>query len=416
MVMLERQGNFLKHVEDCRKVKDHAPCKYCKGFFPRRSLLRHAKHCFLNPGEEVTGKAVLKEAEKIVTSHLGFEGKLQEVFAKMTPDETTFMAKHDFLICKFGAQYLELLEAKKSCNVVRLCTTRVRELANLVIYLLRSNSNIKCLYEALLPPHLDSIVSYLEKRNGESRKKTPNEIAAYLHAFKILLTQCCDIAIQTARERKSGIEKMSVEETMDNFGKFKQMLHERYMKGISIKKPIQKNGIAYCRVKVERRTTEDITSVPVNANESAGPEKEAPVISSNEAEVSSSSAEELETKVEEDLIDVKPYMDGIKEESFDDMDPLLLTTHPEQQPKKIALNPIKKAKVKAPRKVVRWTDEQKNLALDFFQTHINERRPPRRREVENLRSLTSNVYQNKTWQQIKAFVHNVYTQRYRKAR
>jgi hypothetical protein len=64
------------------------------------------------------------------------------------------------------------------------------------------------------------------------------------------------------------------------------------------------------------------------------------------------------------------------------------------------------------RKLVPWTDKQKETARLFFTKHIRTKRPPKRHEVEEMCSKHAELFANKTWTQIKVFIQNIYTKKY----
>lgn len=50
---------------------------------------------------------------------------------------------------------------------------------------------------------------------------------------------------------------------------------------------------------------------------------------------------------------------------------------------------------------MRVCDEQKIKTRTFFARHIRTKKPPKRLEVEELKSQTGNLLNNKTWEQVK---------------
>lgn len=60
------------------------------------------------------------------------------------------------------------------------------------------------------------------------------------------------------------------------------------------------------------------------------------------------------------------------------------------------------------RKVVRerWTELQKQYALEYFSNNIISGKPLRKEETEKFKSIYSELFKNKTWVKIKAFIFN----------
>ncbi|XP_072382177.1 uncharacterized protein [Diabrotica undecimpunctata] len=62
------------------------------------------------------------------------------------------------------------------------------------------------------------------------------------------------------------------------------------------------------------------------------------------------------------------------------------------------------------RRLVPWTQQQKETVEFFFKKHIKKKVPPKKREVEYLVNKNLTLFKNKTWAQIKAYVYNKYKQ------
>ncbi|KAK9876275.1 hypothetical protein WA026_012574 [Henosepilachna vigintioctopunctata] len=61
--------------------------------------------------------------------------------------------------------------------------------------------------------------------------------------------------------------------------------------------------------------------------------------------------------------------------------------------------------------IIRWSSNQKEAVETYFSQHINEKRPPRKRECIRLKSLYPELLANKDWLKIKVFVQNKYTKK-----
>lgn len=68
---------------------------------------------------------------------------------------------------------------------------------------------------------------------------------------------------------------------------------------------------------------------------------------------------------------------------------------------------------KGKRVLVKWTNEQKNIIMRFFENHIKTKRPPRKNECEELKKLNPKIFENKDWPKIKVFVQNQYQKNYK---
>lgn len=60
------------------------------------------------------------------------------------------------------------------------------------------------------------------------------------------------------------------------------------------------------------------------------------------------------------------------------------------------------------RLLVPWTNQQRKVVTQYFQNHINMKKPPRRHECENLIDKYPELLGNKSWTKIKVFIQNLY--------
>lgn len=65
--------------------------------------------------------------------------------------------------------------------------------------------------------------------------------------------------------------------------------------------------------------------------------------------------------------------------------------------------PTKKRRVLVP-----WTAEQKRLAQQYFKENIKRGKAPKRSEIDGLYNKYPDVFKNKSWEQIKVFIQNIY--------
>lgn len=57
---------------------------------------------------------------------------------------------------------------------------------------------------------------------------------------------------------------------------------------------------------------------------------------------------------------------------------------------------------------IRWTEEQKQIIKNHFKNHIKKKQAPRKNEVEKLIENHVNLFKDKNWVKIKAYVYNCY--------
>ncbi|XP_052756327.1 uncharacterized protein LOC128201936 [Galleria mellonella] len=63
------------------------------------------------------------------------------------------------------------------------------------------------------------------------------------------------------------------------------------------------------------------------------------------------------------------------------------------------------------RNLVPWSMEQKKVVTKFFKSHIQNKKPPRKLECENLKGQYPELLQNKDWLKIKVFIQNIYSKK-----
>ena len=66
-------------------------------------------------------------------------------------------------------------------------------------------------------------------------------------------------------------------------------------------------------------------------------------------------------------------------------------------------------KLRETRNLVPWTNDQKEVTLNYFKEHIKNKKPPKKVECENLKTLYGEVLNNKDWLKIKVFIQNEYS-------
>ncbi|XP_074035312.1 uncharacterized protein [Leptinotarsa decemlineata] len=110
---------------------------------------------------------------------------------------------------------------------------------------------------------------------------------------------------------------------------------------------------------------------------------------------------DIDLNMEEDLM---AYNEKADREKSASPVPVILEPSTSQMPMETKYRTSKNKK----RILVKWTDEQKKLIINFFRTHIKEKRPPKKRECEELKKLYPIVFENKNWPTIKVFIQNEY--------
>ncbi|CAH1106929.1 unnamed protein product [Psylliodes chrysocephalus] len=61
--------------------------------------------------------------------------------------------------------------------------------------------------------------------------------------------------------------------------------------------------------------------------------------------------------------------------------------------------------------LVPWTSQQKTTAKMFYKNHIDNKRPPKQHEYEELCQKYPGMFDNKSWTKIKVFIQNMYSKK-----
>ncbi|XP_063908932.1 uncharacterized protein LOC135126741 [Zophobas morio] len=166
---LRNKGNFLKsavgkHVVPVRKptlnsleqlsTTAYLPCKHCKGFYKKKFLYRHVKKCPHNNDDKTIRTNAQSEGQSLFAAYRENDILRKEVFPTMRPDEISFTAKTDPLICAVARRYLKSHRDKQ----FRLVASRkMRQLASLLIEI-KKKIKVKSLFQALDPLNFDILV------------------------------------------------------------------------------------------------------------------------------------------------------------------------------------------------------------------------------------------------------------------
>ncbi|XP_046406622.1 uncharacterized protein LOC124171491 [Ischnura elegans] len=190
----------MKKSSRVRDSDYYLPCSDCLGFYARRQLWRHRKHCVENPSNGSIRSTTQIKAQNYLIKNFRVDPKLHdEVFPRMRPDKISLVAKKDALICAFGARYFKIHREKHFVNVT---SRKMRELAKLLIEIRKIEPIVKNLFQALQPQYYDAIVEATKNVARYDSNKDCFESPTYAMNMGTSLKQCCDIAIMFAIKKK----------------------------------------------------------------------------------------------------------------------------------------------------------------------------------------------------------------------
>lgn len=169
------------------------PCKYCLGFYNKRSLYRHTKICSSNfdgikkrqtsqsDGQTALLLCSMKHDELLNT----------KIFSRIRADAIGLIVKKDPLICKFGYSHLKGKHTRGNLDLVR---QNMRRLAKLLQFGQKQNSGIVQLTDMLRPCHFQLIIEGVHNLAKYNLENNIYKIPAMALNFGKLIEKCCDLA------------------------------------------------------------------------------------------------------------------------------------------------------------------------------------------------------------------------------
>lgn len=221
---LRKKGNFLKGDDACKPMKrtnihetTRLPCVHCLGYYSSKQLYRHAKICRDNTSKQKSSQAL---SQNKIVGHLKIDPQLKErVFPHMRADKISLTAKKDQLICAFGARYIKLHRERHFVNVA---SRKMRELAKVLIELMKLEPSIRSMFDALQPKYFDLFIEATKIIGRYQSDTDVFEAPTFAMNISTTLKQCCDIAINFALKKQYNYANMESAEVEANL---KTMIH-----------------------------------------------------------------------------------------------------------------------------------------------------------------------------------------------
>ncbi|VEN38665.1 unnamed protein product [Callosobruchus maculatus] len=163
------------------------PCSNCLGFYAAKYLYRHKRTC----GGDSGGRRHQVRGQNLLLEHDVDPLLFETIFQRMTPDDVSFVAKNDPLVCDFA---LKKLKTKKNMEVAVL-SARMRELAKLIIHTQTFDQSVKGLRDLLKPKYYDIIISSLKILAKFNEKVGKYQLYHLVQCIGSSLRSCCDIVI-----------------------------------------------------------------------------------------------------------------------------------------------------------------------------------------------------------------------------
>lgn len=223
---LRNKGNFIKStcegtIVPVRKAvmnvepstSNYLPCKFCKGFYCKKFLSRHVKHCPHNSDQDSVKRTnAQSDGQSLLSACKHNDILVTEIFPKMRKaDIVALTAKKDSLICAVARRYLKSHRDQQQFRQVTI--RKMRQLAALFLEM-KKFIQIKSLLDALDPLNFDLIVECTKKisrYNAENESYGAPSLASQMGTE---LKDCVDVAyniIIKKHNTKSGFaEKLKI--------------------------------------------------------------------------------------------------------------------------------------------------------------------------------------------------------------
>lgn len=251
IMSLRKKGNFLLHQEkntlkvvrlpnktcnDKSQKNEYFPCANCLGFYKKNYLWRHKKICKSKVENKTVGSQNHLTESQTFLATTGMLGNMlnksrikKEVFSIMRPDDISYVAKTDSLICLFGESYINKHKRKQMNTVV---SNKIRELARLKIALKKS-STIENLIDALKPECYELIVAATKLICGYNvEKRTYNASSLALH-MGTSLKFLCDVATKAVLTKNHLFMHLDRERKVKEIKEIRHMINMHWCNDVS---------------------------------------------------------------------------------------------------------------------------------------------------------------------------------------
>lgn len=230
------KGNVYPKYGSKSDNTEYYPCHRCKALLKKKYLSRHRKTCIIkknrsNAIREAAASQTLIACSLDETNTLNRLRVKEEVFPRMKADDISIVAKTDYLIYKFGENYLKK-HKREQLNVV--CSNKMRELARFLIEF-RKISNLPhyTLKDVLTPKLFDTIVECAKNIGGFDKEQKTYRAASLSAHLGTSLKQVCDLFITTLLKEDSCVPKNEREQIIKQTKRFKMLVETQWNTEIS---------------------------------------------------------------------------------------------------------------------------------------------------------------------------------------
>lgn len=167
---IRREGDFCSSsivpvMQQERDINDFIVCKFCKGYYSKKSLRRHVKHCFFNPDPTKRFNAQV-EGHTVMAGNFGPKDILRTsgLLNMLRADDVSMVAKKDHIICEVARRYIRRHKQK---HLLMVAKRQMRRLARLLIAIRRLSNNVYLkLIDILTPMNFKRLAEATKEISG----------------------------------------------------------------------------------------------------------------------------------------------------------------------------------------------------------------------------------------------------------
>ncbi|XP_045468274.1 uncharacterized protein LOC123676438 isoform X3 [Harmonia axyridis] len=238
---LRKDGNFSLYIENTiRPVQrpstltsgnlNYYPCKYCKGFYKKKSLGKHIKICEMR-NENVSQRnrysseglmmLAFEESKKTYLDKLRLK---KEVFSTMHADRIALEGMRDPIACQYAEDYLK---QHRRPHIKNLVSNKIRELGRLIIQL-KDVFGLKSILDSLKPEHFDKMVSAARILAGYNESSKNFQAPSLALHFRTILVQVCSTAETMILKKNPLIKIDNINKTLKDIRNFKTLVESNW--------------------------------------------------------------------------------------------------------------------------------------------------------------------------------------------
>ncbi|CAH0549496.1 unnamed protein product [Brassicogethes aeneus] len=370
-----RRPNFVP--EDLKQLKeDYVACKDCLGYYKRNNFWRHRRKC----GSELPKRERhLSTAQLFLICsagvHSDFYATLRltnEVFPIMRNDAISGRAMNDILVCCYAE---ELLKKHKGAHIKNSVSNKMRELGRLLLCL-EDMTGLQKLFDFLKPQFFSTFVDATKVISGYDPESGSFKTFSLPLHMGTSLKQVCDVATTMVMEKSPLFSCANHEETLNEIKSLEKLIKTSWNCEIS-----------------------SLTSTNINKTKLAEDVMKFRKLSDPESPHDDGMEEVIDSTIGQNNENNNDVMDEVPPQRNENLIVKTKTNHSNH----LHVDVDKKSTTR-----LRWTEQQKKLIKSHFKNHIKYKIAPRKKETEEFIAQFKDIFKDRNWVIVKAYVYNCY--------